>query len=228
MAVLWILEKPGKNLEAVASFLQGDFAVRCFASLASLRCLAKLSQTIRPDMILVDCDDYPELEQADLKMTFVALQPTTVRVYLTSRIRAWVRDSLDVYYPKEQMSHLSFHLRSLVLERFGASAHDGLDHLAHQLGSIEFDFHGLTLLDQITGEVVTLSLKEAKILRLMMEHKSRCVSRDVLMSEVWPKIKVSPRTIDSHISRLRKRIEPIGLMIESQYGSGYILRSEHL
>ena len=62
--------------------------------------------------------------------------------------------------------------------------------------------------------------KEALILKSLKEAKSESVKREELIG-LWGEVKVGARTLDSHISRLRKRIKPYGFSIESSYGSGY-------
>ena len=66
-----------------------------------------------------------------------------------------------------------------------------------------------------------LSHKEALILKSLKEAKSESVKREELIGLLWGEVKVGARTLDSHISRLRKRIKPYGFSIESSYGSGY-------
>lgn len=217
MAVLWILEKPGKQEQAIALKLQGDYAVRCFASIDSLKRLTRLSHAIKPEMIIVDCDDYPQLEQEVIQKTLQEQLPNAIKVYIAN-----IAAAMEFSFARSQLSDLSFVVRSL-LESHGHKP--GSEE--QRLGSTIFDFPGLCVKDSLSGESISLSFKEASILRLMMKNSSRCVSREELMAEVWPKIRVSPRTIDSHISRLRKRLEPVGLMIESRYGSGYVLRLGH-
>ena len=54
---------------------------------------------------------------------------------------------------------------------------------------------------------VTLSHKEAQLLGLFFQNPERLIAREELRKEVWAGLAVSPRTIDSQISRLRKKIE---------------------
>jgi DNA-binding response OmpR family regulator len=61
------------------------------------------------------------------------------------------------------------------------------------------------------------------LLRFLIENVGVCVSRDQLINEVWKGIRIEARTIDSHISRLRKRLASSEVFIESVYGGGYIM-----
>ncbi len=71
-----------------------------------------------------------------------------------------------------------------------------------------------------------LSPKELRILELLMASPNQCVMRKSLAEYVWPRMKISDRTMDSHMSRLRKKIEKsICCTLESIYGKGYALKN---
>jgi len=58
------------------------------------------------------------------------------------------------------------------------------------------------------GEKIHLTALEFKLLRFFIERKGEVVTRDDLLDEAWGNAIISPRTIDSHIVHLRKKIEP--------------------
>lgn len=58
------------------------------------------------------------------------------------------------------------------------------------------------------GEKVHLTALEFKLLKFFIERKGEVVTRDNLLDEAWGDAIISPRTIDSHIVHLRKKIEP--------------------
>ena len=74
-----------------------------------------------------------------------------------------------------------------------------------------------------SGETHALPPKEARLLRLLLSNPGECISRDFIAQAIWNGVKVGPRTIDSHVSRLRKRLEFTGVEISSKYGDGYTL-----
>ena len=58
--------------------------------------------------------------------------------------------------------------------------------------------------------------------------KGRVVSRRVLLKEVWEMAKVDEvetRTVDMHIAKLRKKLDPDGRLIFTVRGAGYLYRS---
>ena len=88
---------------------------------------------------------------------------------------------------------------------------------------IEFSFEQMQL-TYPCGNREILPLKEAQLLKLFLENPRKVISRKILSSEVWNNLKISPRTIDSHISRLRKKLTYTGIEIESIYGGGYSIK----
>jgi two-component system, OmpR family, response regulator RegX3 len=58
------------------------------------------------------------------------------------------------------------------------------------------------------GETIALPLKEFELLRALIEHAGRVLTRDQLMDRVWGHDYVGDtKTLDVHIKRLRSRIE---------------------
>ena len=70
---------------------------------------------------------------------------------------------------------------------------------------------------------VELSANETKLLALLLRHPGQCFSRAEILERLWEGVFVSDRTIDSHISHLRKKISNTDVMIHSVYGAGYKL-----
>ncbi len=90
-------------------------------------------------------------------------------------------------------------------------------------------FHGLEL-DRsshrvtVNGKVVELGPTEFRMLRFFMENPDRVYSRGQVLDHVWGNnVFVEERTVDVHIRRLRKALEPSGhyRMIQTVRGMGY-------
>ena len=84
---------------------------------------------------------------------------------------------------------------------------------------------GLTLNDdtmevRLNGERLDLNKKEYALLKYFMQHPGKVLSRDVILLEVWGYEQGETRTLDNHISRLRK----LGITnLETVFGIGYRL-----
>lgn len=76
------------------------------------------------------------------------------------------------------------------------------------------------------GEKVELTKNEYKILQTLLENKNKTVSRDNLMIKLWETDNyVEENTLNVNITRLRKKLESIGLnnFIKTKKGLGYIV-----
>ena len=75
------------------------------------------------------------------------------------------------------------------------------------------------------AETIELSLRDVKILRQLFRHRGQVVTREMLFDECWGLDHVpQSRTLDQHISQLRKRIEQdpkAPRIIRTVHGAGY-------
>jgi len=75
----------------------------------------------------------------------------------------------------------------------------------------------------ILGKDIILTKKEYKILHFLLENPNRVFSREDLLSEVWEDdVFVTDRTVDVHITRLRKKIIPYDKNLITRLGYGYV------
>ena len=74
------------------------------------------------------------------------------------------------------------------------------------------------------GEPVILGPTEFRLLHFLMTHPERVHSRTQLLDQVWgDHVFVEERTVDVHIRRLRKALEPTNLdrLVQTVRGTGY-------
>jgi len=74
------------------------------------------------------------------------------------------------------------------------------------------------------GEPVVLGPTEFRLLHFLMTHPERVHSRTQLLDQVWgDHVFVEERTVDVHIRRLRKALEPTNLdrLVQTVRGTGY-------
>jgi two-component system response regulator BaeR len=81
------------------------------------------------------------------------------------------------------------------------------------------------LLLQCDNQQITLTTVECQLLKPMMAEPGRIYSRQQLMDNMYQDNRiVSDRTIDSHIKKLRKKLNDAqitSVVIQSAYGAGY-------
>ncbi len=74
------------------------------------------------------------------------------------------------------------------------------------------------------SEPVSIGPTEYRLLHFFMTHPDRVYSRSQLLDHVWGgSVYVEERTVDVHIRRLRKTLEPVNLdaMVQTVRGAGY-------
>ncbi|WP_284642972.1 response regulator transcription factor [Paenibacillus silviterrae] len=83
----------------------------------------------------------------------------------------------------------------------------------------------------VTNEAGTVELtkNELYILKLLIEHKNKIVSREDIITRLWDDQRfVSDNTLTVNVNRLRKKLDELGLgrFIETKVGQGYMATEE--
>jgi len=74
----------------------------------------------------------------------------------------------------------------------------------------------------LDGEAVELTATEFRLLSHLMRNRGRVQTREFLLDKVWGySFEGYSRTIDTHIRRIRKKLEPHQDLIETVRGVGY-------
>lgn len=79
---------------------------------------------------------------------------------------------------------------------------------------------------KFNDKTIELTKNDFKILQTLMENKGKVVSRDTLMTKLWQiDCYVEENTLTVNVTRLRKKLESIGLadFIATKVGAGYII-----
>ena len=91
--------------------------------------------------------------------------------------------------------------------------------------AIELDPSGRRV--TLAGQEIDLTQREFDLAVVFLQNVGRVLGRDELLSTVWAReADVDTRTVDTHTSRLRKKLGlagESGLMLTSVYGQGYRL-----
>ena len=88
------------------------------------------------------------------------------------------------------------------------------------LGDLTIDFGGHYVM--VGDRTIPLTLTEFRLLALLAENRGRVKSREALLEEIWDHSdEVFTRTVDTHIQRLRQKLEEAGRYIETVRGIGY-------
>jgi two-component system phosphate regulon response regulator PhoB len=178
----------------------------------------------RPDLVLVD---WMLPDQSGLELTRAVKRNKDTEdlpvIMLTARADehdkvSGLEGGADDYVtkpfsPRELLARIN-----AVLRRSAPAGNAG----AIEAGGLTLDTasHRVTSGDQ----TVALGPTEYRLLQFFMEHPERVYTRGQVLDRVWGgNVYVEERTVDVHIRRLRKALEPFGSdgLIQTVRGSGY-------
>ena len=76
----------------------------------------------------------------------------------------------------------------------------------------------------VDGKTVVMTRKEIELLCYLLTHRGQILSREHLLSNVWDSNGiVLERTVDVHITHLRRKLGQYGKYIKTKSGYGYLL-----
>ena len=91
-----------------------------------------------------------------------------------------------------------------------------------RLAGIVVDTDRMTV--TLDGDPVTVTGQELKVLRYLLERQGRVITRQQLLTDVWNySYTGDARTVDVHISRLRRKLPPLARMLRAVKHVGYCL-----
>ncbi len=119
-----------------------------------------------------------------------------------------------------------FSVRELVARVRAALRRSGYDAQSSKLyddGQLKIDYADFAVLCQ--SQSIKLTRKEFALLSILSRNKGRVVPREQLLDQVWGlEYYGEARTLDVHISGLRKKLGGCGNCIETVIGIGYRFR----
>jgi len=202
-----LLEEAGYQVEVLA---EGRSAMSQWSS-------------IQPDLIILDLG-LPDVDGTQVLEHFHSTAPEIPVLVLTARANESdivLSFKLGAYdYVTKPFSPRVLLARVEALTRRALSSEDRLS-----LGDLLLDFERYQATRE--GETIHLTTREFEILKVLYQSAGKPVSRNDLLDEVWGMAsEAGPRTVDTHIALLRKKIEPNPdkpIYIISQRGIGYKL-----
>ncbi|HEX2575257.1 MAG TPA: winged helix-turn-helix domain-containing protein [Aquihabitans sp.] len=89
----------------------------------------------------------------------------------------------------------------------------------------ELDENGLL---RVSGRWVSLPPVEHRLMIVLLDRYRAVVSREALARAGWPDGIPGRNVLDVHIVRLRRRLAPLGLSIQTVRSRGYLLEEGHV
>lgn len=79
----------------------------------------------------------------------------------------------------------------------------------------------------IDGEFIELTKKEYDLLNLLIQNKGIILSKQQILDKVWGyEYEGDPRTVDTHMRRLREKLKEYKILIKTSRGRGYSLENK--
>jgi two-component system, OmpR family, alkaline phosphatase synthesis response regulator PhoP len=159
------------------------------------------------DVMLPGKDGFEVAAELRHSGQFVPILMLTARSRAQDVLRGF-ESGADDYLPKPfELSILFARLRGLLRRREWARRSNNSDEsLPFHFAGKTIDFVSLEL--RVGGKVVKLTLMEADLLRYLIKHQGKPVSRRSVLEEVWGLHEdTDTRAIDNFIVRLRRYIE---------------------
>jgi two-component system phosphate regulon response regulator PhoB len=181
----------------------------------------KLAQEVRPDIVLLD------LMLPDLAGTSVAKslrrEPQTqlVPIIMVTAKAEEIDRIVGFELGADDYVVKPFSVRELIL-RIDAVLRRGRtpEQRLIEAGELRLDkeAHRVT----VSGEEISLTALEFKLLVTLIERRERVQARGTLLSDVWAiDAEIASRTVDTHVKRLRDKLGTAGRFIETVRGVGY-------
>lgn len=166
------------------------------------------AETTGPDLVLLDLM-LPKMSGMEVCKRLRAKGSEVPIIMLTARGQSidkimGLKNGADDYVTKPfDIQELSARIEA-VLRRRGKSV-QYQDQLSLRPG-LEIDFAKQIVKRQ--GEDLTLTQQEGKLLQYLVHHEGQVLDREKIMDDVWGHdYLLSSRTIDTHITHLRQKIE---------------------
>lgn len=140
----------------------------------------------------------------------------TARSETSDRVAGLDMGADDYLVKPFEMDELEARIRAL-------SRRKQLDYGAREtVGKLEFDRNARQV--SVQGEVLEIPRREMAVLECLLERRGRIVPKSQLTDHVYGVgADVEDTAVEPHVSRLRKRLQDLGIKIKTARGLGYLL-----
>jgi DNA-binding response OmpR family regulator len=206
--IKWTLERAG---EAIV-----DIAISGAAALEAVR-------QARPDLMILDLNLPPpdgtevcRLIRARPATSALPIIMLTARTDEADRVSGLDLGADDYMTKPFSLRELAARVRAVLRRR----AADGRIGQVYRGRHLMADFDAAMV--RVDDGPVRLTRREFELLRCLIEHRNRVLSRDRLLQRVWGYIEqIETRSVDVHIGRLRSKLGAAAPQIETVIGIGY-------
>jgi hypothetical protein len=217
MSSVWVIDKtPGLALK-----IMGSYAIRLFSSMNSAWKCSNFS-TDNPILICVNCSNVPISSKTNMtQLTFehFTSSPLSVLYFENKQIYLYKKNHPEqIFNMPENELELSSLLNSVSKELLNKAK----DQIIVRYKDLTINRDSLQLNIHSTKESKILRRKEALLLVNFMKQPNSLIFRENIKKDIWNGLKISDKTLNSHISRLRNIISGSEVTLENHYNQGYI------
>lgn len=184
---------------------------------ASAEVFVGLLDTVLPDLIVLDWTSEPNLSKELLPLLRQDDLLRQIPLVHFGEAEGHLRFDHDVRISADVCGDQFARECQLILQAQGARATEGFT-----VGGIELDLRAGTV--SVAGQDLNFGATEVRLLAVLLRNPEVALNRNQLLDRVWGRASdVDARTIDVHISRIRKRLRPFRLhfQIQTARGVGY-------
>lgn len=189
----------------------------------------KLIEKEKPDLVLLDLMmpepdglEVCKILKANEKTSHIPIIMVTAREEEVDRLLGFELGADDYITKPFSVRELVLRVRAVLRRGGGAEGKDNKS-LFLQAGDVRMDKASHTV--WVGDKKKEFTLLEFRLLDEFMSHPGRVFSRDQLLDKVWGyNAEIFSRTVDTHIQRLRTKLDKAGDMIETVRGVGYRLK----
>jgi two-component system, OmpR family, alkaline phosphatase synthesis response regulator PhoP len=164
----------------------------------------------KPDVILLDImlpekDGFTVLKELRQRHRDIPVLILTARNFEADVLKGFDLGADDYVTKPFGVKEVIARVKRL-LQRGGPGA-GGPGPTIYKFGDVEVRFEPREV--HKAGQQVALSFKEFELLKYLIEHRGRTVSREELLEEIWgvdEELGVTTRTVDTHVSNLRSKL----------------------
>ena len=203
--ILLVEDEPGLVLTLSDRLRNEGYVVDAISSGSEA---VSLATRVRFDLLILDVmlpglDGFEVCRDLRQRGYSVPILMLTARTQMADKLHG-LKTGADDYLTKPfEMLELLARVEAL-LRRGSRSATAGPDF--YDLGSLHVDLRRGEV--AIAGKPASLSTKEFQLLRYLIEHRGRTLTREELLKEVWGYNSApSTRTVDVHVAWLRQKLE---------------------
>lgn len=174
------------------------------------------------DLIILDLM-LPNVSGSDVLRQLRASRIHTPVLVITAR--ADIGDKIDILdIGADDYLVKPFDLRELEARmRAVVRRHGGIPTSKIELGDVTIDIAAQSIV--AAGKPIGLTRREFRLLELLVLNPGQIVPRERLMDQLFGyENAVNPNALELYVSRIRRRLKPSMLRIETVWGTGYVVK----